>query len=149
MILSQDMKDLVALFEKYEVQYALIGGYAVIYYGVIRTTQDIDFLIKPEPHNAQQMMMALREFGFANTGIEASHFEKESVAIHLGVEPNRIDLITSILGVENEEIFKHIENVQIDNCPLKIISLKHLRQSKESSKRYKDLADAEALRELS
>ena len=47
MILSQDMKDLVALFEKHEVKYALIGGYAVIYYGVIRTTQDIDFLIKP------------------------------------------------------------------------------------------------------
>ncbi len=148
MILSQDMKDLVALFEKHEVKYALIGGYAVIYYGVIRTTQDIDFLIKPEPHNAQQMMIALREFGFANTGIEASHFEKESVAIHLGVEPNRIDLITSILGVNNEEIFKHIENARIDNCQLKIISLKHLTQSKECSKRYKDLADAEALREL-
>ena len=149
MILSQDMKDLVALFEKHEVKYALIGGYAVIYYGVIRTTQDIDFLIKPEPHNAQQMMLALREFGFANAGIEASHFEKESVAIHLGVEPNRIDLITSILGVENKEIFKHIENVRIDDCQLKIISLTHLTQSKESSKRYKDLADAEALRELS
>ena len=148
MILSQDMKDLVALFEKYEVKYALIGGYAVIYYGVIRTTQDIDFLIKPEPHNAQRMMMALREFGFANTGIEASHFEKESVAIHLGVEPNRIDLITSILGVDNEEIFKHIKNAQIDNCQLKIISLTHLTQSKGCSKRYKDLADAEALREL-
>ena len=82
-------------------------------------------------------------------GIEAPHFEKESIAIHLGVEPNRIDLITSILGVENEEIFKHIENVRIDDCQLKIISLTHLTQSKESSMRYKDLADAEALRELS
>ena len=76
MILSQDMKDLVALFEKYEVQYALIGGYAVIYYGVIRTTQDIDFLIKPEPHNAQQMMLALREFGFANARDRGSPLRK-------------------------------------------------------------------------
>ena len=92
-------------------------------------------------------MMALEEFGFANTGIEASHFEKESVAIHLGVEPNRIDLITSILGVNNEELFQNIKKVSIDDCQLNIISFEHLIKSKESSKRHKDLADAEALRE--
>ena len=148
MILTSDMKNLIRLFEKYEVNYALVGGFAVIHYGVIRTTQDIDFLIEPNSDNAQRVMRVISEFGFSGTGIKSEHFEKESVAIHLGVEPNRIDMLTSLLGVSNEKIFSSLEEAEIDGCLLKVISLEDLVASKLASKRYKDLADAEILQTL-
>ncbi len=47
MLLSQDMKDLINIFERNNVKYIVVGGFAVIAYGYMRTTQDIDFLIYP------------------------------------------------------------------------------------------------------
>jgi hypothetical protein len=100
------MKEFIDLLEKYQVEYVVVGGFAVNYYGYIRTTQDIDILIFPSLKNAQNMIDALDEFGFGSAGITRGCFETEGTAVHLGVEPNRIDLLTNLKGVSNEEIFK-------------------------------------------
>lgn len=64
MVFTEDMKDIINLFERYGVQYALVGGFAVNFYGYVRTTQDIDFLLFPSKENADNVMNALTEFGF-------------------------------------------------------------------------------------
>lgn len=69
------MKDLISLFHKHDVAYALVGGYAVNYYGYTRMTQDIDFLLLPSKENAENVMNALEEFGFGNAGIQQELFE--------------------------------------------------------------------------
>lgn len=148
MIFTKDMKDIIDLFEKYNVQYALVGGYAVIYYGYVRSTHDIDFLLFPSEENASRIMKALTEFGFGNAGIPEEYFTKEGTAIHIGVEPNRIDFLTTLKGVSNAEIFKRIEIVDFEGTQLNIISRKDLLQSKKASERLKDLADAEELGKL-
>jgi hypothetical protein len=106
MIFTQDMKEFIELLEKYQVEYVVVGGFAVNYYGYIRTTQDIDILIFPSSKNAQNMIDALDEFGFGSAGITRECFDTSGTAVHLGVEPNRIDLLTNLKGVSNEEIFK-------------------------------------------
>jgi predicted nucleotidyltransferase len=148
LVFTKDMKDVIELFEKYKVQYALVGGFAVIYYGYVRTTQDIDFLLFPSEENASVVMKALTEFGFGNAGIPEEYFTKEGTAIHIGVEPNRIDFLTVLKGVSNTEIFKHIERVEIEGTKLNIISRSDLLISKKASDRLKDLADAEELENL-
>lgn len=148
MIFTKDMKDIIDLFEKYNVQYALVGGYAVIYYGYVRSTHDIDFLLFPSEENASRIMKALTEFGFGNAGIPEEYFTKEGTAIHIGVEPNRIDFLTTLKGVSNAEIFKRIERVDFEGTQLNIVSRKDLLQSKKASERLKDLADAEELGKL-
>jgi hypothetical protein len=100
------MKEFIELLEKYQVEYVVVGGFAVNYYGYIRTTQDIDILIFPSSKNAQNMIDALDEFGFGSAGITRECFETSGTAVHLGVEPNRIDLLNNLKGVSNEEIFK-------------------------------------------
>ena len=148
MIFTKDMKDIIDLFEKHKVQYALVGGFAVIYYGYVRSTHDIDFLIFPSEENASRIMEALKEFGFGNAGIPEVYFTKEGTAIHIGVEPNRIDFLTVLKGVSNTEIFKHIKRVDFEGTILNIISRKDLLKSKKASERLKDLADAEELGKL-
>jgi predicted nucleotidyltransferase len=145
MFLSSDMKDLIEIMHKKNVAYALVGGFAVNYYGYIRTTQDIDFLIYPSPDNADKMMEALSMFGFGEAGIPREYFTREGAAIHIGVEPNRIDFLTSLKGLNNDTIFRNLQDVEIDNITVKIISLADLIQVKKYSQRLKDRADAEEL----
>ena len=148
MLFSDDMKALIELMEKHHVLYALVGGFAVNYYGYVRTTQDIDFLIYPSKYNAEKMMSALTEFGFGNAGIPEEYFTREGTAIHIGVEPNRIDFLTHLVGVDNNVIFNNLENVIIDGIATKMISFHDLVCAKRNSERLKDKADAEELEKV-
>lgn len=148
MIFTKDMKELIELFEKHSVQYTLVGGFAVNFYGYVRTTQDIDFLLFPSEENGDRVMAALKEFGFGEAGIPLEYFTKEGTAIHIGVEPNRIDFLTKLKGISNIEIFNHLQRVNFEGVALNIISKSDLLKSKKASERYKDLADAEELEKL-
>ncbi len=145
MFFSDDMKELISLFKKYDVSYALVGGFAVNYYGYIRTTQDIDFLLLPSEENAKNIMKALEEFGFGKAGIPQEYFESPGSAIHLGVEPNRIDLLTHLIGIDNEQIFSNINQIKYEDVEISIIAYEDLLEAKQASKRLRDQADAEEL----
>ena len=145
MFFSDDMRDLLELFETHGVRYMLIGGFAVNFYGYMRTTQDIDLLVYPSPENAEAMMMALAEFGFGGAGIPRDSFEKEGTAIHLGVEPNRIDLLTYLKGVDNDRLFSNMRRGAIEDVEVNIISREDLIAAKKHSDRPRDRADVEEL----
>ena len=68
MFISQDMIDFIRFLKQHKVKYVLVGGFAVIYFGYVRTTQDIDILILPSPENAKKMIKVFQEFGFGNVG---------------------------------------------------------------------------------
>jgi predicted nucleotidyltransferase len=149
MLFSDDMKELIQLMNRHGVQYAMVGGFAVNYHGYVRTTQDIDFLVYPSEENAVRMMAALTEFGFGNAGIPQEYFARKGTVVHIGVEPNRIDFLTHLAGVDNEVIFSNLEDVVIDDVSTKMISFQDLISAKKKSKRLKDLADAEELEKIS
>ncbi|MCK5133109.1 MAG: hypothetical protein KAR40_13260 [Candidatus Sabulitectum sp.] len=142
------MKDIISLFHEHDVVYALVGGFAVNYYGYSRMTQDIDFLLYPSKQNAKKIMSALHAFGFGNAGIPQELFEKEGAAIHLGVEPNRIDLLTHLVGMSNNAIFRNSKEILLDGIPVNIIDRSDLIQIKKASERLRDQADAEELEKL-
>lgn len=148
MIFTNDMKDLISIFEKNKVRYALIGGFAVNYYGYVRTTEDIDILLYPSKENTQKIMNSLKEFGFGEAGIPEEYFEREGTAIHLGVEPNRIDLLTYVKGISNDDIFCNLQRVKYKGIQLNVISFKDLLAGKKKSERQKDLADADELEKI-
>lgn len=148
MILTDDMVEFLGLLDKHGVEFVLVGGHAVNYYGYVRTTQDIDLLIYPSPKNAQCIMAALSDFGFRDAGIPVSLFESAGSAIHLGNEPNRIDLLTTLEGISNEQIFNNKKRIQLGSLELNIIDLPDLLSVKQRSSRLKDQADAEELRRI-
>jgi hypothetical protein len=145
MFFSDDMKDLVGLFEKHGVRYAVCGGFAVAHHGFLRATMDFDLLVLPDRQNAEAIMAALGEFGFGDAGIEETAFQKRGTAVTLGVQPNQIDLLTSMGSRPTAEILANAGVVRIHGISMKVVSYEDLLFAKRESSRAKDRIDAEEL----
>lgn len=107
MKVEKDYEDLLKLFNKNRVKYCIVGAYAVAFYGRPRYTKDMDILIEPEIKNAEKIVKALNEFGFKNCGLHVKDFTEKGRIIQLGYEPIRVDIISSILRVNFEDIWKN------------------------------------------
>jgi hypothetical protein len=128
-----------------QVEYLLIGGYAVGYYGYPRPTGDMDIWISASPENAKKIVAALQEFASASLELSVDLFLKENSIVRMGIPPFRLEVITSISGVSFEECYSERVTATIDETEVLIISLRHLKINKKASGRYKDLNDLENL----
>jgi len=88
------------------VRYLLVGGYAVGYHGYPRSTNDMDIWIAIDPKTAKQMVSALKEFGFDTPKLSEELFLKEKNIVRMGIAPMRIEILTTISGVNFEECFQ-------------------------------------------
>ncbi len=143
--ISPDMRDFLAILLKHNVTFALCGGFAVTYYGFIRTTMDIDVLVYPSVENASRIMAALTEFGFGNSGIPASSFESSGTAVTLGAQPNQIDLLTSMSSEDADAVFADLHIAVLWDMQVPVVSRRSLLQAKAEAGRPKDLIDYEEL----
>jgi hypothetical protein len=133
------------LLNDHNVRYLLIGGYAVGYHGYVRATADLDIWIKRSRPNSERIVKALREFGFDVDRLSADLFLEEEQVIGMGLPPIRIEVLTSITGVEFDKCYETKIKGTWDDLSVNIISLEKLKQNKRASGRYKDLNDLEHL----
>ncbi len=143
--LPSDFKEFLQLFRDHQVEYLLIGGYAVGYHGYPRATADMDIWVASNQQNALKIFTALKEFGFDVPELTPELFLKEDQIIRMGVPPVRLEITTSISGVSFDECFKEKIIDEIDGIEVNLISLAHLKVNKKASGRYKDLNDLENL----
>jgi hypothetical protein len=143
--LPPDFKEFLSLLNSHRVEYLLIGGYAVSYHGYPRATNDIDVWIAVHPDNAARMVTVLHEFGFSLAEISAELFLKVPSIVRMGYPPMRIEVTTSISGVAFEQCYAERVVDTLDGIKVNIIGLAHLKQNKQASGRFKDLADLENL----
>jgi predicted nucleotidyltransferase len=141
--LPQDFKEFLKLLNDHHVEYLLIGGYAVGYYGYPRATADMDIWIAMRHANADKVVAVLKEFGFNPPDLSASLFLEEKRIIRMGVPPVRIELATTISGVEFRDCFAERVVAELDGEQVNVISLKHLKANKKASGRHQDLVDLE------
>lgn len=145
MTLSQDFKEFLQSLNDNQVRYLIVGGYAVALHGHPRYTKDIDIWLWLDTKNAQKIVQALNEFGFASLNLKPDDFLDPGTIIQLGYPPNRIDILNSLSGVNFEACYPtHIE-VQIDGITLPFIDIENLKKNKQASGRMQDLADVENL----
>ena len=147
MEMQQDFKDLLELFNAHQVEYMIVGGYALAFHGAPRYTGDIDIFVKPTLENARRILTALDEFGFGSLGLTVEDFERPDNIVQLGVPPVRIDLITSITGVSWEDALSDCVDGKYGELPVKYIGLDEFISNKRATGRKKDLSDLEALGE--
>jgi len=143
--LPSDFKEFLKLLHSNQVEYLLVGGYAVGYYGYPRATADIDIWIAIHPKNAERVVNALREFGFTMPELTTDLFLQKEQIIRMGVPPIRIEILTTISGVDFEECYQEKNTAILDGVEANLISLHHLKINKKASGRYKDLNDLENL----
>jgi hypothetical protein len=140
-----ELREFLALLSVHRVEYLLIGGYAVGYHGFPRSTADMDIWVATNETNAAKIIAALEAFGFAGTGMTPKLFLAPDKITRMGNPPLRIEILTSISGLEFADAYaKRIVDV-IDGVPVSLISSEHLKINKRASGRTKDLADLENL----
>ena len=149
MEVQQDFKELLELFNAHKVEYVIVGGYALAFHGAPRYTGDIDLLIKPDRENAQKVLNALKDFGFAELDLSSNDFSSPENVVQLGVPPVRIDIITSLTGVSWEQAASNRVNATYGDVPVYYIGKQEFIANKKALSRHKDLADIEALGEKS
>jgi hypothetical protein len=143
--LAPDFSEFLKLLNSTGVEYLVVGGYAVGVHGYVRATGDLDIWLRPSPANAASTVRALREFGFGSPDLSDKLFLEKGNLVRMGVPPLRLELLTSISGVEFEECYRDRIVVTIDNVPVPVISLEWLLQNKRAAGRVKDLLDLENL----
>ena len=143
-LLPQDFKDFLKLLNDNQVEYLLVGGYAVAYHGFPRTTLDMDIWIANTTENAEKMIRVMRAFGFTGE-ISPQLFRTDDGVVRMGVPPMKIEVMTSASGVTFGECFKRLIVATIDGVRVNVISLGDLRLNKAAAGRYKDLDDHEHL----
>lgn len=124
----------------------IVGTFAVAWHGYPRFTADLDILVRCGAPNSERLLRALHQFGFGSLGLSLADFEREGGVVQLGVQPNRIDLLTGISGVSFDEVWQSRIAGSLDGIPVFVISRRELIRNKESTNRAKDRADAEELR---
>ena len=147
-MLNQDYKDMLFLLLKNNVDFLLIGAYAMAVHGFPRATADIDIFVRPDPKNAQQVYKTLADFGAPLNNISSSDFENPGTIFQIGINPRRIDIITEIDGLSFDEAAEGKEIVEIEGLYIPVISKLKLIINKLSTGRDKDRLDAENLKKL-
>ena len=143
--LPPDFKEFLRLLNDHEVQYLLVGGYAVAYHGYPRATADMDIWVAIQPRNAQRLVDAIRVFGFDMPELSPKVFLKEEQVIRMGVPPVRIEIVTSASGVEFEACYAARVVDELDGVAVSVIDLEHLKINKKAAGRHRDLDDLEHL----
>lgn len=144
-LLPPDFKEFLSLLNSERIEYLLVGGYAVGYYGYPRATGDMDLWIAPTPQNAASMAKALKIFGFSSESIRPEIFLQRNKVVRMGMPPLRIDLLTDVTGVDFEQCFAEKTVDTIDGIQVNLISLEQLKTNKRAIGRSKDLDDLEHL----
>ena len=142
MNLFKDFADFITLLQKYKVNYLIVGGYAVGIYSRPRATGDIDFWIGSDKENAKKLTDVLKEFGFSDIDFTIDEITSKDQLLIIGREPIRIDIITSISGVEFNEAFQNKITHDFGSVKaVNFISLNDLLKNKKASGREKDKQD--------
>jgi hypothetical protein len=145
MPLHRDWKEFLKLLTSQNVEYLIVGAHALAHHGIPRYTRDIDVFVRVTADNARKLERVLQQFGFASLGIAARDFLNPGMILQLGVEPYRIDILTSLTGLDFEEAWADRVAGELDGVPVSLLSAKSLRKNKLATGRAKDLADVEAL----
>ncbi|MBC6109889.1 hypothetical protein H7U22_05590 [Pedobacter sp. CCM 8938] len=145
-MLSDDFEDFLKLLNHYDVEYLVVGGYAMAFHGKPRYTGDLDVWINISETNALRMVSVINDFGFASVGFTAEDFSRPNLINQIGYPPLRIDILTSIDGVEFDEAYEVKLKIELDaGVDVNYIGLDELIKNKKSSGRKIDISDVSDL----
>ncbi len=146
--MNPDFNDILSAFNAEGVEYLLVGAYAVAVHGLPRATGDIDLWVRPSADNAKLVWRALIAFGAPLEHLTLRDLETPNLIVQLGVPPRRIDLMTSIDGVDFESAWRDRLLTSVAGLKVPTIGRQHLLLNKSATGRPQDLADVARLKAM-
>jgi hypothetical protein len=148
--LPQDFVDLLIELGEAKVEFLLVGGWAVILYGHVRATDDLDIFVRASPENSARVFAALEAFGapLRAHAVTPEQFATEGSAYRFGIAPLKVELLTKISGVSFDDALQGAKTFDLDGRSVPYIGKAALLANKRAAGRLKDLADVEELERL-
>lgn len=145
---NPDFRDLLAALNAAGAEYLIVGAHALAAHGHPRASKDLDVWVRATADNAERVYRALASFGAPLADLGVEDIATPGTVFQIGVEPVRIDIITSIDGVDFEEAWPDRVSADYGDQPVNVISRKHFIQNKTAAGRPQDVADVDALEKL-
>ncbi len=145
---SPHYKELLQVFNECKVEFLIVGGYAVMKYTEPRFTKDLDVWVHNTADNSVRIFDALVKFGapVKHDGITSATFSQANLVYQIGIAPVRIDVLTTITGVEFTDAWRNRVESTFFGIPVHFISLRDLITNKQASGRSTDLEHLEHIR---
>ena len=145
LLLPEDFKEFLKLLNENQVRYLVVGGIAVALHGYPRATGDMDIWVDNNELNAELLTKVCREFGFTGPELKPELFKQSNTIARMGVPPLRIELMTSMTGLEFSECYPRRVFKKADGMEIPVIDIDNLLKNKKLIRRNKDLDDIENL----
>ncbi len=146
MNLERDFQDFVELLNNHEVEYMVVGGYALAFHGEPRFTGDLDIWIDCTESNAEKMLLVMNDFGAASLGFTKKDFLDATIIKQIGQPPLRLDILSEIDGVKYSDAVKDKQHFKSGDLSIPVIGVRDFIKNKESVGRKKDFQDAKKMK---
>lgn len=145
--LQADLFDFLAALDEAGAEFVMIGGWALAAHGHGRGTDDLDVFVRPSPENAARVLAALRIFGapLLMHNVDEETFARPGYGYRMGIEPNLVEILTTIDGVSFDEAWADKVVVSVGGVEVPVMGRRTLLANKRAAGRAKDLADVEWL----
>ena len=133
--LHQDFRDLLVLFADAEVDFVIVGAYALAFHGAPRASGNIGLFIRPTAENSARVFGALAGFGapLVSGGVTPADFARPGTVYQIGLPPLRIDVLTEISGVTFDEAWASRVIAEVDGRAVDFIGKSVLLKNKEAA----------------
>jgi hypothetical protein len=152
---NSSAKEIISPFERLladltasGVDYAVVGGVAVIANGYLRLTEDLDILVSDSPDNLTKLLEVLSRFGegFARE-LKPEDFPRQEGSIRI-MEEFDLDIFILLRGRVLDDFRPALRRCVLDSCSFQHLAPEHLVQIKKGSWREKDRLDVAAMNEI-
>lgn len=145
--MNKDFLEFLTALLRADARFLVVGAHAMAAHGVPRATGDLGVWVQPDPENAERVWAALLEFGVPMhaIGLSKTDLVSPDMVCQMGVPPQRIDLLTSVTGLEFDDVWSTRRLHGVDSLELPFLGRAALLQNKRATGRSKDLVDVEIL----
>lgn len=143
-LFPEEFREFLRLLNVNQVNYLIVGGYALGFHGYVRATGDLDVFVEVSEDNATHLEKAFKEFGFEQ-GVNKSLFLEKGKMLRIGYPPLRLEILTEITGVEFKEAYKNCDKIEFEGETIHFIGFQDLIKNKLATGRLKDRVDVEKL----
>jgi len=144
-VLNPDFRDILSALSDESADYLLVGAYAVAVHGIPRATGDLDLWVRVSAENAARVLRALARFGAPLNDVREADLTSPGMVVQIGVAPRRIDLLTTLDGLEFDAAWAHRTHVDVEGLRVPVIGRADLVRNKKAVGRPQDLADVARL----
>ena len=139
--MNRDFVEMLSALCEAEVEFIVVGAHAMAAHGVARATGDLDIWVRPTPENAARVLEAVRSFGAPLFDLALEDLTRAGTVFQIGLAPSRIDIMTSISGVDWEDARPRSLELRIEGMRVAVLGRSDFIANKRATGRPRDLAD--------